>query len=289
METPAPPPERAPSARAPAAAQAAIFVPPEALHRMLGASGLLVVDVAPADVYAAGHVPGALRLDYSALVDGGEPASGRLPRAQRLIALRDALGLAPETRVVAYDHEQGGRACRLLWTLHVVGHFCASVLNGGAAAWTAEGLPLEAGAAPPAGCGRAPIAPTSDRHADLDYVRSHLHDPGVALLDVRSPAEFDGSDRRAARAGHIPGAVNLDWRETMDPERQHRLRGDETLRGLLAARGIVPEKEIIVYCQTHHRSAHAYVMLTHLGFPRVRGYAGSWSEWGNRDDVPVAR
>ena len=108
----------------------------------------------------------------------------------------------------------------------------------------------------------------------------------MALLDARTPDEFSGVKVRAARGGHIPGAVNLHWTDTMDQGRNLRLLPDEGLRHMLAERGISPDQEVIVYCHTHHRSAHSYVMLKHLGY-RVKGYAGSWSEWGNDPDTPV--
>ena len=94
-------------------------------------------------------------------------------------------------------------------------------------------------------------------------------------------------DQRAARGGHIPGAVNLNWMDTMDPQRQLRLQPAPVLRQLLDLRGVTTDKEVIVYCQTHHRSAHTYWVLRYLGYPRVRGYPGAWSEWGNDPSVPV--
>jgi thiosulfate/3-mercaptopyruvate sulfurtransferase len=92
---------------------------------------------------------------------------------------------------------------------------------------------------------------------------------------------------RAARGGHIPGAVNLNWTLAMDEQRQLRCKADATLRALLETIGVTPDKEVILYCQTHHRSAHTYLVLKHLGYPRVRGYAGAWSEWGNDPTLPV--
>ncbi len=116
---------------------------------------------------------------------------------------------------------------------------------------------------------------------------AHLDDPAVALLDARTPEEFAGVSVRALRGGHIPGARNLNWLDTVDRERNLRLKGDAELRALLDARGLDAGKEIITYCHTHHRSSHSYVMLKHLGYPRVRGYAGSWSQWGNSPETPI--
>ena len=112
-------------------------------------------------------------------------------------------------------------------------------------------------------------------------------DPATALLDARTPEEYHGTKVRSARGGHIPGAVNLNWKATMDEGRQRRLLPDDVLRDMLLRRGIGPDKTVVVYCHTHHRSAHSYMMLKHLGYADVLAYDGSWSEWGNDPDVPV--
>ena len=104
---------------------------------------------------------------------------------------------------------------------------------------------------------------------------------------MRSPAEFTGARKFADRAGHIPGAAHLEWTDMMDKQRNLRLLPDDQLRAMLAERGVTPDKEIITYCQTHHRSAYSYVVLKHLGYENVRGYPGSWSDWGNNPALPV--
>ena len=121
----------------------------------------------------------------------------------------------------------------------------------------------------------------------MDYVLQRLGDPTVAILDARSVAEYDGKDKRARRVGHIPGAVNLNWTTTIDQTRKMRLKEQQELRKMLSAIGVTPDKEVIVYCHTHHRSSHTYIMLKALGFPNVKAYPGSWSEWGNHPDTPI--
>ncbi len=105
------------------------------------------------------------------------------------------------------------------------------------------------------------------------------------IWDARSPAEFRGEKLFAARGGHIPGAINFEWTAAMDRARDLRIRED--IAEQLEALGIVPEKEVVTHCHTHHRSGLTYLLAKALGYPRVKGYAGSWSEWGNLPDTPV--
>ena len=268
------------------AARLPLVVEPEALAPALAAGGLLVVDLRKPERYRQAHLPGALRLDYARLVSGERPAPGRLPVAARLSSALSAIGFEPGAQVVAYDDEGGGHAARLLWTLHVLGHPGGSLLNGGFPGWVERGLPTTT-RAPALAPSRYRAVPTGEAVAETACVQARIGDPGVVLLDARSPAEYAGRDRRALRGGHIPGAVNLHWIDTMDMARQRRLRPEPELREMLEARRITPDKEVIAYCQTHHRSSHSYLMLKSLGYPRVRGYPGSWAEWGNREDLPI--
>ena len=267
-----------------------ILIEPAELEAALPRPDLCVVDLAKAETYAELHVPGAIHLDYPMLLAGTRPAPGLLPENARLAQLAGLLGLDRAPMVVAYDNEGGGRAARLLWTLHYLGYFNAHVLNGGIHAWSNEGHPVTAEpvARPPA---RAlPLDAIDDSVlATRDYVLTHLDDAGVALLDARTPEEYAGSKISAKRGGHIPGAINLNWHDSMDQARNLRLKPAALLEELLASRGINLEQEVIVYCQTHHRSAHTWMMLKSLGYGRVRGYAGSWSEWGNDPTTPVAQ
>ena len=110
---------------------------------------------------------------------------------------------------------------------------------------------------------------------------------GERGLDARSPGEYDGTTVRSARGGHIPGAVHYEWTRAMDRTRNLRLRPLAELTDELALQGITPGHEVVTYCHTHHRSAYSYAVLRILGYARVRGYPGSWSDWGNREDTPV--
>ncbi len=267
-----------------------LLIEPEQLEPYLAEPAVLIVDLCDPTHYTAGHVPGAVHLDYADLVRAEPPAMGLLPTEARLSEVLSRIGLTPNRQVVAYDEEGNGRAGRLLWTLATLGHERVSLLNGGIHAWDAAAEPLEAGFHPPSrSTCQARFVDPPTAVADQDYILSRLGQPDLALLDTRTPAEFTGLDVRAARGGHIPGAVNLNWTDAMDPQRQWRFQPDPVLRKLLERRGVTPDKEVIVYCQTHHRSAHTYWVLRYLGYPRVRGYPGAWSEWGNDPGLPVER
>jgi thiosulfate/3-mercaptopyruvate sulfurtransferase len=128
----------------------------------------------------------------------------------------------------------------------------------------------------------------SGRHsAERDYIISKLDDDHTALLDARSLVEYTGEKKFAQRGGHIPGAKRFEWTDAMDRMRNLRLLPAEQIQPKLDELGITSDKEVIVYCQTHHRSAYSWLMLRALGYENVKGDPGSWSDWGNRMDTPV--
>jgi thiosulfate/3-mercaptopyruvate sulfurtransferase len=246
---------------------------------------LIVVHVAEERSYLEGHVPGALHVLPRDLVGGQRPATGLLPSRERLEHVFASLGHRDSATYVAYDDEGGGWAGRFIWTLDAVGIERWLYVDGGIHAWRADGLPIEREArtaTPRAAKLTVNLAPV----ITAEEILNSLGDPHFVYWDSRSREEYEGRKVVAARGGHIPGAKHLDWLELMDRARELRLRRD--LSELLASRGITPDKTVVPYCQTHHRSALSYLVARCLGYPRVRAYAGSWSEWGNRDDTPVA-
>lgn len=264
-----------------------LVLEPLELEALLPHEDLLIVDVGGR--YHQGHIPGAVHLDYNDLIRGQLPAPGLLPPPDQLQAALHAIGLAPEKHVIAYDDQGNSAASRLLWTLEVVGHKNASLLNGGLAAWQNEGHPIERtpNVAVPQPFSPARGAFNAAVVADRGYVLASLVDARSMLLDARSPAEYNGHKSPSLRNGRIPGAVNLNWLDTIDRDNNLRFKSAPVLNAMLAEIGVVREKEIITYCQTHRRSSHSFVMLRHLGFERIRGYPGSWSEWGNDPALPL--
>ena len=270
----------------PASAQKApLLVDPASLRAKLGDPSVRIVDmVTEPEDYQKGHIPGSVYLNINdsriAVAAGGF----RLPDPDEAARLFRALGIAPDTHVVIYDDTGGLHASRLYFTLDVFGHEKVSILDGGVHAWKRAKLPLTTDL--------SRVVPTTyrlplraERVATAEWLRDRLREPSVVIVDARSPAEYAGSDRRAKRGGHIPGAVNIEWKRNLRLD--WTFKPIEELRAMYVARGIVPDKTVVTYCQTHHRAAHSYFVLRLLGYPRVVGYDRSWVEWGNRDDLPI--
>jgi len=247
---------------------------------------VLLVDVGSPNNYRAGHVPGALHLSPAEIQRGAPPAPGKIPEPERLGRTFSRLGLTPDHHVVAYDDEGGGWAARLLWTLEAVGHGRYSYLNGGIHAWRASGLDTETAPNEP-GPGNYEVTINPAPIAETEDILSRLDDPRLKIWDARSAEEYRGLKSGAPRAGHIPGAVNIDWLELIDYRNATRLVDPNRLRERLAGLGLTPDKDIVTHCQSHHRSSLAWLVMKILGYPSIKGYHGSWGEWGSREDTPV--
>ncbi|MFT7406116.1 sulfurtransferase [Zhongshania sp.] len=256
------------------------------LAEMLYDPKLLILDTSSAANYAKHHIPGAVHIAPSELQSGIKPAVGKLPSIEALNSLFAKVGLTPDTHVIAYDDEGGGWAGRLIWTLDVIGHRNYSYLNGGLHAWLDEGHPSEKVANHPAPT-KQDISIDSLVIAEIEDFISMLDNSQLAIWDARSAEEYRGEKVLAQRGGHIPGAINLDWLELIDRNNHMRLKDLSSLQAKLNELGITADKMIITHCQTHHRSGLSYLLMKILGYPHIKGYHGSWGEWGNSDTNPV--
>lgn len=267
------------------------LVRPRDLLGMLEDPGLLLVDTRPHAEYAGGHVPGAVNLDLFAFHWADTSAAGMDAFDRQSARLMSFCGAGSASRVVFYDGMSGMTAARGVWMLEYLGHGArASMLDGGFSAWTgaggaAGGLPVETR---PNAFRPAPFEALPDAGvvAGYEYVRDSLGRlDTVDLIDARSPAEYSGDGVRAARAGHIPCAVNIEWKEN--------LRADGTFKDAGELAQVYGElragSEVVAYCQGAYRAANTFVALRLLGRENVRVYLGSWGEWGNMPELPVER
>jgi thiosulfate/3-mercaptopyruvate sulfurtransferase len=264
-----------------------LVLEPDEVEQLRNENSVVIIDLCSPAQYVSAHIPEACYLPYQHIVRSEKPVMGLLPDVDIFSRLLSNLGVNEDTHVIAYDDEGGGCAARLVWTLHVFGHTRASILNGGIISWISEGHTVSA--LPPVNrlFSNYAMTFTGNETADADYILLKLADPATSLLDARSPAEFAGEKKLAEKAGHIPGAKNYEWTDAMDRHHNMRLLPDEQLQQRLDSLGLARNQEIICYCQSHHRSAFSWVILKHLGYTNVKGYPGSWSDWGNRGDTPV--
>jgi thiosulfate/3-mercaptopyruvate sulfurtransferase len=255
-----------------------------ALHG--GDAHVRLVDMRDAAAYAAGHVPGAVRLDEGPLRNS-EDRLTYLPAPGAFAALMEKAGIGNSTRVVAYDDQGGKMAARLWYVLNAYGHPRVSLLNGGWNQWTAENRPVstEVPRVP-----RATFVPRARPQLSCPAPELLARRSNVVVLDARSPEEYRGETLSpgAAKAGRIPGAVNVEWKENVTGP-NHVFKPAAELRKLYASKGVTPEKEIVTHCAGGGRAAQTLFTLKLLGYPKVRIYYGSFSDYTSRPEAPVEK
>jgi thiosulfate/3-mercaptopyruvate sulfurtransferase len=250
---------------------------------------VFLVDARPAEEYAAGHLPGAISLDTFFYVNEHTDAEGLKHIEGDWARMLGEAGITPEDRVVFYDAGTQNYAPRGAFMLRYLGHRESYVLHGGIAGWRAAGrnVTQEPSAHQPTPGISYPIHPQRGMIATADEVAAALNNPGVVVLDVRAVEEYRGEREMQGnpRLGRLPGVAYVEWTSLLE-EKDH-FKDSAEMRAILAAAGVVPEKEIIVYCQRSHRATNSYTALTYLDYPNVRVYIGSFYEWSRRMDLPV--
>jgi thiosulfate/3-mercaptopyruvate sulfurtransferase len=261
-----------------------LLTTPAELQKKLNSPNLCLIDTRPAEQFARGHVPGAVHFDLFglSLVDTTEaPLKAFMAMIHHVLEMR---GVSESKEVVFYGANSDMRAARGVWFLEYYGHPDVKMLDGGFKAWQAAGAPVTTDADAPKEA-KFKIIERREVLATVDDVLMSLNKRGVVILDTRSDGEHLGTVVRAARGGAIPGAIHIEWTRNLDAG--GKFKSNEELKAMYDAAGITADKEIIPYCQGGYRSAHSYIALRLLGFPKVSNYIGSWKEWGDRTDLPI--
>jgi thiosulfate/3-mercaptopyruvate sulfurtransferase len=270
------------------------LVSTEWLAQNLGTPGLRIieVDVNPS-AYEGGHIQGAIGWDWKQDLQD---------QTVRDLASRAALerklgesGVSPSDTVLLYGDNNNWFAAYAYWALKYYGHDNVKLVNGGRVKWEAEGRPYTTDVPQvQATSYNFPGEPREDLRAYRDQVQALLGK--VGLVDVRSPGEFTGQllapenlpQEGAQRGGHIPTAVNVPWATAVKED--GTFKSADELRNIYGGKGIQPDREVIAYCRIGERSAHTWFVLKELlGYPEVRNYDGSWTEWGSSIRVPIEK
>ena len=263
-----------------------------AQHRADPNVRLVEVDVDTA-AYDQGHVPGAVGWNWTTeLCD--TVVRDIVPKA-KLEALLGASGIAPDTTIVLYGDNNNWFAAWAFWQLKVYGHRDVRIMDGGRKKWLAEGRDLDTARPQVQPSKYVARDPDLAIRAFLPEVQRALGDKNTVLVDVRSPQEFSGEilappglPETCQRGGHIPGAKSIPWGKACNED--GTFKSPEELAALYNGQGVTPEKDVIAYCRIGERSSHTWFVLKYLlGFPNVKNYDGSWTEWGNLVGAPVER
>ena len=248
-------------------------------------------------LYFTGHIPGAQPIDWQA--DLWDDTIREFVQPEQLAQLFSRLGISNDTTIVLYGDKNNWWAAYAFWFFSYSGHTRLKLMNGGRIKWQQEGKPLTETRPTHPATQYQPGQRNPQLRAFRDEVLGHLGKVKAgtgAMVDVRSPAEFSGEKTHmpeypqegVLRGGHIPGAQNIPWATTVNPD--GTFKPLEELQALYHGKGVTPDKEVIAYCRIAERSSHSWFVLHHLlGFPNVKNYDGSWTEWGNAVGVPIEK
>lgn len=263
-------------------------------HMKDGSVRVVEVDYDPTANYNLGHVPGAVLLDWRK--DLNDPVARDLVSKERLEQLLGQAGATNQTTLVLYGDFNNWFAAFAFWILKYYGVEKIVLMNGGRKKWLAEDREVTK-EVPNYPKTTFKISGTNEQlRTYLDYVRSSMKKSDKVLVDVRSPAEFTGEvtappeypNEHAQRGGHIPGAVNIPWSQAVKED--GTFKSAEDIANLYQSKGVTADKEVITYCRIGERSSFTWFVLKYLlGYPNVKNYDGSWTEWGNMVRNPIEK
>jgi thiosulfate/3-mercaptopyruvate sulfurtransferase len=251
---------------------------------------LVEVDV-DTSAYENGHIRNAVGWNWQTQL--GDPVRRDIPSKEAWELLLSQSGISKDTKIVFYGDNNNWFAAFAYWVAKIYGHQNAALMNGGRKKWELEGRELVKDAPQTQPATYRASEPDTALRALHHEVRESLGGAGRALVDVRSPAEFNGEviappgmSETAQRAGHIPGAASVPWAQAANEDGTFKSR--EQLQALYAPKGVTEDKQVITYCRIGERSSHTWFVLKELlGYPNVRNYDGSWTEWGSVIGAPI--
>jgi thiosulfate/3-mercaptopyruvate sulfurtransferase len=244
--------------------------------------------------YLEGHIPGALAWSWEK--DLNDKVRRDFVDGPQLEQLLGRSGIDNNTTIVLYGDKSNWVATYTYWLLTMRGVQNVKVLNGGRARWQAEGLPFPRAVAEARPRGYKLVQPRPELRAFRADVEKLLQAQSKALVDVRSPQEYSGEmiamptypQEGARRGGHVPGAVSIPWGQNVRED--GTFKPVEELRTLYEGKGVTRDKDVIAYCRIGERSSLTWFTLHELlGYPKVRNYDGSWTEWGNLVNAPITK
>jgi thiosulfate/3-mercaptopyruvate sulfurtransferase len=246
-------------------------------------------------LYDQGHIPGAVMIDW--VGDLNDPVMRDYLDRERFEQLMSSKGISNTTTVIFYGDKHNWWATYAFWVFKLFGHADCRILNGGRARWIAEGRELTR-TVPTFATTHYTAPERNDQtiRAFRDQVIAHIKQSGTALVDVRSPQEYSGErthmpeypQEGTLRGGHIPTAANIPWAQAVKSDSTFKSAAE--LREIYTSQGITDDKDVIAYCRIGERSSHTWFVLTYLlGYPQVRNYDGSWTEWGNSVGLPIEK
>ncbi|MFI5448402.1 MAG: sulfurtransferase [Candidatus Bathyarchaeia archaeon] len=263
-------------------------------HLKDGSIRIAEVDYDPVTNYNLGHIPGAVLFDWRK--DMNDQLRRDIVSKEQLEDLLGRAGVSSNTKLVLYGDFNNWFAAFAYWILKYYGVENVVLMNGGRKKWIAEDKIVTKDVPSYSRATFKVANPNENIRTYVDYVKSSLNNSGRVLVDVRSPAEFTGEvtappeypNEHAQRGGHIPGAVNIPWAQAVKED--GTFKSAEELSKLYQSKGVTPDKEIITYCRIGERSSFTWFVLKYLlGYPNVRNYDGSWTEWGNLIRNPIQK
>ncbi len=256
---------------------------------------IVEVDYDPTSNYDLGHIPTAGLIDCRK--DINDPVARDIVSKSQLEHLLGRLGVRNDMKLVLYGDFNNWFAAFAFWVLKYYGVENVVLMNGGRKKWLLEELPLTKDVPSYAHATFHAKEPDDSIRVYLDYVREAIRMKDKVLVDVRGPKEFSGEilappeypTEHAQRGGHIPGAKNIPWAQAVN-DADGTFKSLDDLRKLYESKGVTPDKEVIAYCRIGERSSHTWFALKYLlGYPDVKNYDGSWTEWGNLVRTPIEK